>query len=746
MNSSAKERLLLFLILALALGLRLLLWIQPLHEPANDEVEYITVARDLLEGRGWSFYDRYHWLRAPLYPLFLAASWGLAGDDGWPRAARALHLAALPNIALSVLSVYLAYALAARLVNRQAALLAALLTAVLWTNATFASLYMAETLFTVLFQAGLLSLVQVGEQCSTTKRWLLIVTTGVALGMAALTRSLALLFIPVAAGWLATHLYRQQTDDGLRRRLATSLLAAAVCLASAGAVIAPWTIRNYQAYGGFILIETGLSYNLWVFNEPREERETIHRILENISNPVERANYATARGLERLREDPLIIGRKLWPNWVFLARIKPIQDRFLMESYYADVDLPLFVAALIFDDVLYILIALGAMVALTHAVWRWNRKDYVDSIASPLLEAELVGDRARSRTLIARSAQRTLVHTSAPPVASAVLCLLWIGYALATMLLTHGEARYRHFLFPALIPYAAWTFTALARRTACFERRLVMAITPLIGVFLWTVLTAYPWSWASENLARGSRALAGDVWMTLGAPDRAAHAYLHALEVQATPDGWLRLGAAHLALGAIDQARVAYRAAWDTSRAYYIASAHLGDLERSLGNVDEARRAFAGEYADEQRVLDWSWRMLGENPPASLDIGDGLDFGYIGGVYPAEELLGRQVRWSAGRALLRLGGADAGAPTLLTLRLAAPHPDRSVVPVRICVEGACRQVEANADWRTYTLMIERCNTPALVEVRSPTFTAADGRRLGVIIDWAAMIPLTGRER
>lgn len=114
--------------------------------------------------------------------------------------------------------------------------------------------------------------------------------------MAALTRSLALLFIPVAAGWLATHLYRQQTDDGLRRRLATSLLAAAVCLASAGAVIAPWTIRNYQAYGGFILIETGLSYNLWVFNEPREERETIHRILENISNPVERANYATARG------------------------------------------------------------------------------------------------------------------------------------------------------------------------------------------------------------------------------------------------------------------------------------------------------------------------------------------------------------------------------------------------------------------------------------------------------------------
>ena len=52
--------------LLLALGLRLLLWSAPPHLPANDEVEYITVARDLLAGRGWQFYEHYHWLRAPL--------------------------------------------------------------------------------------------------------------------------------------------------------------------------------------------------------------------------------------------------------------------------------------------------------------------------------------------------------------------------------------------------------------------------------------------------------------------------------------------------------------------------------------------------------------------------------------------------------------------------------------------------------------------------------------------------------
>ncbi|MBO9326137.1 MAG: glycosyltransferase family 39 protein [Roseiflexus sp.] len=713
MTHQSQARIFLLIILALALGLRLILWSQPLHEPANDEVEYITVARDLLEGRGWSFYEQYHWLRAPLYPLFLAASWRLVGDDGWPYATRALHLAALPNILLSVVSVYLTYALTMRLVkHQQSALLAALIAAVLWTNATFASLYMSETLFTVLFQVGMLMLLHAADQQPASQRWLLVIAAGAALGLAALTRSLALLFLLVAALWLAFQVLRRNPSGDVRRRLTVPLLTATLFLLSTGMVIAPWTIRNYQAYGGFILIETGLSYNLWVFNEPHEDRDTIHRILEGISNPVERSNYATARGLERLREDPTIVVRKLWPNWVFLARVKPIQDRFLMEHYVADIDLPLFVAALIFDDLLYLLIATGAIIGLAHAV--------------------------RIRNI---PSDQQLHQSCHPPVAPAVLCLIWIGYAIVTMLLTHGEARYRHFLFPTLIPYAAWTFTTLTQRIACFERRRLLMIAPLVCIFLWTVLTAYPWSWAGENLARGGHALIGDAWMALGAPDRAVSAYLSALSVKVTPDGWLRLGQAHLARGEIAQARIAYRAAWDASRAYFIASARLGDLERSLGNLDEARRAFAGYYADEQRVTDWSWRVLGRNPPSSLDVGDGLDFGYVGGVYPAEELQGVRARWSAGRALLRLGSATTNTQALLTLRLAAPHPERNAVPARICVDGTCRSISLSADWRTCTFIVNPQHTTILVEVESPTFTAADGRRLGVLIDRAHLTVL-----
>src|SRR5262245_16370205 len=122
-------------VLLLALALRLLLWNAPLHLPANDEVEYIAVARDLLAGRGWQFYDHYHWLRAPLYPLFLAGSLWLAGGD--------LQAAALPNIALSVATVYLNYRLAMVLFGRRGGVapLAALISATLSTLATFASLY-----------------------------------------------------------------------------------------------------------------------------------------------------------------------------------------------------------------------------------------------------------------------------------------------------------------------------------------------------------------------------------------------------------------------------------------------------------------------------------------------------------------------------------------------------------------------------------------------------------------------------
>jgi 4-amino-4-deoxy-L-arabinose transferase-like glycosyltransferase len=722
------------LMLALALALRLLLWHQPLHQLANDEIEYVSVARDLLGGRGWQFYDHYYWLRAPLYPLFLAASLWLAGGD--------LHRAALPNIALSVATVSLSYWLARALVGRRAARVTALCTTLLWTFVTFASLYMSETLFTFLFTGALGCLVRsaalppAAQIRADTRRyvnwkeavvplrgasriantgfvpsargWRWALGAGILFGLATLTRSITLLFLPLGALWLLVVLY------GRTRRMRYAVLCAALFGLAALGTIAPWTIRNERAYGHLIPVETGLSYNLWAFNEPRESSNTIFQTLAQISNPAERSAYATAKGLARLREEPAILLRKLWPNWIYLWRVKPIEDRFILESYYADVGLPIFAAALIFDDALYLLIALAAIAGLVHA-------GRTRPLASP---PDHQGSKVKW------------------------LVLAWLLYVIATVLLTHGEARYRHFLFPVLIPYAAATLVRVAASrtrlaTGAGSRRPSLRHLLLGGLWallLWPALTFYPWTWAAQNVARGAYALAGDSAWAAGARSQALDAYDRALTAQETPDGWLRLGDAARALGDQPRALDAYRTANRLTPSYIAASARLGDLLRAMGDESGARDAFAGQYADSQRVVDYAWRELRPPPVAQLDVGDGLDFGYVGGVYPAEEQQGATARWTGGQGWLRLRG-DAG-PQLVRLRLAAPRPDSAAVPVQVCAAGRCWPLVVGPQWRSYSLQFGGVSDGALlVEIRSPTFAAPDERQLGVLIDNATVTRL-----
>jgi 4-amino-4-deoxy-L-arabinose transferase-like glycosyltransferase len=749
-------------VLLLALALRLLLWSQPLHQLANDEVEYVAVARDLLAGRGWQFYEHYHWLRAPLYPLFLAGSLRLASGD--------LHRAALPNIALSVATVYLSYRLALALAGRRSALLAALLTTTLWTLATFASLYMSETLFTFLFTAGLLCLAQTttdnrrptirqgdrevsrslaGRYFGPLPCWSLIGCAGTLFGLATLTRSITLLFLPVVALWLLLRTqnteHRTTTAD-IRRRILFSLLFVLCSLA----VIAPWTIRNYRAYGRLIPVETGLSYNLWAFNEPREDQETIFRTLERIPNPADRSDYATTRGLARLREDPTILIRKLWPNWIYLWRVKPIEDRFIMENYYFDVDLPLFGAALIFDDALYLLIALAGVAGL--AMYRDTRPETRDR------ETGRPGDTQYAICITFRVSRLTS-HVSRFVQSPQSLGILWLLYVVTTVLLTHGEGRYRHFLFPVLIPFAAWALTRIydLRFTiydwGSFQPKIPVILSPchLVIVLLYvliggTALVYYPWSWAGQSVVRGWHALAGDIAWAAGAPGVAQREYERAIAAQETVGGWLRLGDLARATSDFQQARASYRAARGQSRTSVPAAARLGDLLRASGDEQAARAAFAAAYIDQQWLVDWSWRELRPAPQAQVDVGGGLDFGYVGGVYQAEEQQGATARWTDGRALLRLfvdplARQGAATPALLRLRLAAPLPAGTPTSAQVCAVGTCWPLSVGPRWRTYTLpLIAPPGAPLLIEIRSDTFDTADGRHLGVMIDAAGITP------
>lgn len=725
-------------ILLLALALRLALWSQPLHKPANDEAEYITVARDLLMGRGWIFYDTYHWLRAPLYPLFLAASLWLARGN--------LHLAALPNIGVSVATVYLIYRLTDTICHtpdllqrsgprrqRCAPLLAALFAAVLFTFNTFASLYMSETLFSFFLTAMLICLFQWQRYVSSIEHrrsqwWSLIkdrrlafcLLAGILFGLATLTRSAILAFLPTVLGWMwvtvATGHQSSSNPLATLRNYGRSAGYGLIFTLCVLLTIAPWTFRNCRAYERCILVETGLSYNLWAFNEPIEDQETILRILEQIPDPALRAEEATRRGLERLRTDPAIVLRKLWPEWVNLWRVKIIEDRFLLADYTSDPPPVVFLASLLLDDLLYLIILIAGV--------------------------QGIGQTIRCR------------HPGA------ILLVLWSLSIIATIVLTHGEGRYRHFLFPVLIPFAAitllqaWEYgngTTLQRKpgvTLQFSLNLPSVVSSLLSVLLlYTVMISYPWEWARKGSLVSLYRLAGQVALAQGDLEQAARIYQDALAASATPDTWIALGRVYQQQGDLARAEAAYRSAWQQDWNYIPAMVHLGDVLRAQGRTEEARKAFAGRYVFEQGVIDWSWHNLLPPPAAHLDVGDDLDFGYVYGVYPDETQQGASVRWTGPQALFRLTNRTTQSPCSvhLLLRLAAPRLNTNQVPVTVCMADThrCQSIELAATWRVFRLLLpDDTNSSALIELRSPTFDAPDGRALGVLVDWITIAAQT----
>ncbi|MBC8074451.1 MAG: glycosyl transferase, partial [Chloroflexales bacterium] len=161
------------------------------------------------------------------------------------------------------------------------------------------------------------------------------------------------------------------------------------------------------------------------------------------------------------------------------------------------------------------------------------------------------------------------------------------------------------------------------------------------------------------------------------------------------------------------------------------------DLLRATGQRDTARKAFAPPYTDPQVMLDWAWVNLRPAPAASFAVGDGLDFGYLQGFYPAERLQGRVARWSTGAAQLRLAGS--ATPQVLRLRAAAPWPNSSAAAVTVCSTGRCTRFALAPDWQTYAIFLPPTSAAErIVELRPDTFRADDGRTLGMMLDWVAL--------
>jgi len=235
-----------------------------------DQVSYHELALRLADGHGFTFGAAWwpataagaptaHW--SFLYVIVLAASYVLFGPA--PLVVRLLQ-----SVVVGILQPVLTYRIAARLFGRRVALVAAALAAGYAYFVYYAGTLMTESLYVV----AILWAIDIAQQLARfstrahedARMWLQL---GLALATAVLLRQLVLLMVPVVLGWIIWHRVRIQRHGRHRRQVGSmrgALLAITVILLA----MAPWTIRNYRAFGQFVPLNTNAGFVLFWGNHP----------------------------------------------------------------------------------------------------------------------------------------------------------------------------------------------------------------------------------------------------------------------------------------------------------------------------------------------------------------------------------------------------------------------------------------------------------------------------------------------
>ncbi|UCE85856.1 MAG: glycosyltransferase family 39 protein [Deltaproteobacteria bacterium] len=231
---------------------------------------------------------------APGYEALLAAVFRLFGPD--PNAAR------IVQVVLGTATVGGVYGLARRAGGMRAGRLAGLLAATYPSLVAYVQYLYSETLFMFLLVAAVYTLHRSDGGPTRSEQ----VAAGVLLGLAALTRAVVVYFLPL---WLVVALARRRPQEAR---------AAALVLAVALAVIAPWSVRNAFHHGGFLLVDPTLGRTAYLaFNDVRFNRDL--GLSERPGPLPERARCPAPRVAGRAPLPPVAELRALFP---------PVAERF----------------------------------------------------------------------------------------------------------------------------------------------------------------------------------------------------------------------------------------------------------------------------------------------------------------------------------------------------------------------------------------------------------------------------------
>lgn len=238
-----RRNLLIILILAVVLRLAFsfVLTRGVLHVSPEDEITdgYHTIAENLVRGDGYrQFLDHPPTLeRPPGYPVFLFLIFRSAGVN--------YVLVQIAQALLGALGCWLLFELGRWVLSPQLGLAAALLYAVYPNSIEYSSRLYSENLHFPLFLAFALLLCR----AAWTASWVKGVAVGALWAASTLTRGTLLAFPFALPFWfLLSRRHRSSVSSHLRWALPA--------FAAAIAVLAPWTIRNYQLSGSIVPVST----------------------------------------------------------------------------------------------------------------------------------------------------------------------------------------------------------------------------------------------------------------------------------------------------------------------------------------------------------------------------------------------------------------------------------------------------------------------------------------------------------
>ena len=266
-----------------------LVWValEPATFPVADETMWLTWGTGVLPSPEVAFSPlRLRFIfHPPLYLYFLGVPFAVFGGLESVKYVQCLASALLsPALGLA----------GRRVFGERAGLLAAGTAAFYPELVWFASHFWAETLFTVLLWWAIERLLTADAKGSAAAA----AAAGALFGLAVLTRETALYFLPLAALWLAW-----RRGGGARR--------AALLLACALAVVAPWTVRNWVVFDAFVPVSTAGALNLWQGNT-RLTRQQVNEEYWSVHGRIAKYEHARRRAIESVIErQPLWILEKL---------------------------------------------------------------------------------------------------------------------------------------------------------------------------------------------------------------------------------------------------------------------------------------------------------------------------------------------------------------------------------------------------------------------------------------------------